>query len=57
MFPNKPLNKPPGTEKPRERISSNLIDLDTPIDHEYVNESKISEVDDDQVFEDVIHSK
>jgi len=52
IFSSKPFNKPPATEKPRERISSNLIDLDTPIEHDYVNESKSSEVDDDQVFTD-----
>lgn len=50
MFSAKPIKKPQGIEKPRERISSNLIDLDTPIEHEYVNESKTSEVDDDHVF-------
>lgn len=29
----KPMYKSPKNEKPRERISSNLIDLDTPIEH------------------------
>lgn len=57
IFSSKPFNKPPTTEKPRERISSNLIDLDTPIEHDYVNESKSSEVDDDQVFGDNTQSE
>lgn len=31
-------NKSPKTEKKRERLSSNLIDLDSPIEHDYMNE-------------------
>lgn len=58
-FPPELLNtkqgsKSPKPQKNRERISSNLIDLDTPIDHEYVNESNQEETD---VFEDMMTSE
>lgn len=44
---NTKTNKSPiFEEKRRERISSNLIDLDTPMDHNYVNE-KGNDSDDD----------
>lgn len=46
----KAATKSPKAEKRRERISSNLIDLDTPIltnDHEYVNENIKDDFDDD----------
>lgn len=43
VITNTKISKSPKVEKRRERISSNLIDLDTPI-HEYVNE-KVMEDD------------
>lgn len=52
----KPPNKSPAAEKPRERVSSNLIDLDTPIEHDYVNETKSNE-EDDAVFAESFSSK
>lgn len=39
-------SKSPKAEHHRERLSSNLIDLDSPIEHEYVNEKRKSEVSD-----------
>lgn len=49
-------SKSPKAEKPRERISSNLIDLDTPMEahHDYVNEGK---KDDSDFFEDLFSSE
>lgn len=54
LMNTKLANKSPNAEKPRKRISSNLIDLDTPIDHQYVNEK---DHDESVVFEDLITSK
>lgn len=49
----KAANKSPSSEKRRERLSSNLIDLDTPIEtsHEYVNETNFE--DDDKMIPDL----
>jgi hypothetical protein len=55
---NTKTSKSPKTEKRRERISSNLIDLDTPMDHHnYVNDQKGEDSDDDALFGDVASSE
>lgn len=46
---NTKITKSPRNEKPRERISSNLIDLETTIEHDYINEAKLDEFE-DKVF-------
>lgn len=53
---NTKTSKSPKPEKIRERISSNLIDLDTPMDHNYVNEKK-EEESDDELFGEIASSK
>ncbi|CRL04974.1 CLUMA_CG018206, isoform A [Clunio marinus] len=52
--PDVTLTSPAPIDKRRERLSSNLIDLDSPIEHEYVNESKIKDNDGDKLIAELM---